>query len=64
MDRRSHCGKICRDVVLEAVFAHVMEQSLQVGNFYHPGATERFEWVVRERATAYVTTHSSIAIVG
>ena len=42
MNNRRDAGKIGGDVVLETVFANVVEQFLQSGNFNDAGAAKRF----------------------
>src|SRR5271167_169668 len=64
VDGGGYRGEICGDVVLEAVFADVAEEFLEMGDFYYAGAAEGFEGIVGEGAFAYVAGDFSGAIVG
>src|SRR5580704_6704267 len=57
-------GEISGDVMLEAVFADVAEQFLEMRDFYYAGAAESFEGIVGEGAFAYVAGNFSGEIVG
>ena len=59
--RRRQVG---RDVVLEAVFADVAQQALQVGDADYAGAAEGVERIVGEFAFADVAADLAFAVVG
>src|SRR5690348_11417149 len=52
------------DVVLEAVFANVVEQFLQSGNLDDACAAERFERIVGKSSAACITPNFTASIVG
>src|SRR5277367_4258014 len=64
VDGGCYRGKICGDVVFEAVFADVAEKFLEMGDFYYAGAAEGFEGIVGEGAFAHVAGNFSGEIVG
>src|SRR5208282_2993771 len=57
-------GKICGDVMFEAVFADVAEQFLEMRDFYYAGAAKGFEGIVGESAFTDVARDFSGEIVG
>ena len=61
---RSDTGKIGGHVMLETVFADVVQQLLHLRNFDHAGAAESIQRIVGESAFADVAAHLAGGVVG
>ncbi len=64
VDRPGHGGKIRGDVMLEAVFANVVEQPLHLRNFDDPRAAESVERIVGKFAFADIAANLASSVVG
>ena len=56
--------KIRGHVMLESVFADVVQQLLHLRNLHHAGAAKRVQRIVGKRAFAHVAAHLAAGVVG
>src|SRR3974390_3515900 len=55
VNRGGYAGKTRRHMVLESIFANVMEQFLQSGNLHHTGSAKCVQRIVGETAASGIT---------
>ena len=63
MHSRGHGRKIRRYMVLKSVFANVVQQLLQLGNFDHARTAESLQRIVRKSAFANVAANFAADVV-
>jgi len=64
VDRGRHGRKISGDVMFEAVFADVMEQLLEAGNFDDASSAKSLQGIVGKAAAAGITADFALDVVG